>query len=257
MTNRARIFLLTLTVTSSALLLVPREMPRPPASLRNESLVPEVNTFSIVAYDPEKKEWGVGTASKFLAVGSVVPWAKAGVGAVATQSYANTSYGPRGLEMLAAGKSAEEVIKALTDDDPGKASRQVGIVDAKGNAATFTGEKCMNWAGGKTGKNCACQGNILAGEAVVDGMVKAFEESKGPLAWRIIAALEAAEKAGGDSRGKQSAAILVVRDKAGYGGYNDRYLDFRVDDHKDPVAELARILALRVKRPAKEEPKKE
>src|SRR5262245_23111369 len=241
MNPRARLCLVTVALLPFALLPARRSNP-PPSD-------PEVNTFSIVAYDPEKKEWGVGTASKFLAVGSVVPWAKAGAGAIATQSYANTSYGPRGLEMLAAGKSAEDVIKALTDDDKGKDHRQVGIIDAQGNAATFTGKECMNWAGGKTGKHCACQGNILTGEAVVNDMVKAFEEAKGPLAWRIMAALEAAEKAGGDSRGKQSAALYVVRDKAGYGRFNDRYIDFRVDDHKDPVPELARILALQVRRP--------
>jgi uncharacterized Ntn-hydrolase superfamily protein len=208
-----------------------------------------VCTFSIVAFDPEKKEWGIAVASKFLAVGVVVPWAKAGAGAVATQSFANTCYGPRGLELLAQGKSAEEVVKLLTEDDSRKASRQVGIVDAQGNAATFSGEKCMAWAGGKTGKHYACQGNLLAGEDVVNDMAKAFEESTGPLAWRLVTALEAAEKAGGDKRGKQSAAVLVVREKGGYGGYNDRAIDFRVDDHPDPLKELARILALRIKRP--------
>jgi uncharacterized Ntn-hydrolase superfamily protein len=210
---------------------------------------PCICTFSIVAYDPERQEWGIAVASKFLAVGSVVPWAKAGVGAIATQSHANTSYGPKGLELLGEGKSAEEVIKLLTEEDPGKDVRQVGIVDSKGNTATYSGSKCTAWAGGKTGKNYACQGNILAGEAVVDDMAKAFEDSKGPLAWRLLAALEAAEKAGGDKRGKQSAAILVVRDKAGYSGFNDRMIDFRVDDHANPVQELARILALRLKRP--------
>jgi uncharacterized Ntn-hydrolase superfamily protein len=210
---------------------------------------PPIYTFSIVAYDPERQEWGVAVASKFLAVGAVVPWAKAGVGAIATQSHANTTYGPKGLELLSEGKSADEVIKQLTDEDKGKEVRQVGIIDGKGNAATFTGDKCMVWAGGKTGKHYACQGNILAGEAVVNDMAKAFEESSGPLAWRLIAALEAAEKAGGDKRGKQSAAILVVREKGGYSGFNDRMIDFRVDDHDTPVQELARILALRLKRP--------
>src|ERR1019366_5910742 len=188
---------------------------RPPPAARKDRAI---NTFSIVAYDPDKQEWGVGVASKFLAVGAGVPWAKAGVGAIATQAYANTTYGPRGLELLAQGKSAEEALKKLTDDDQGKDERQAGIVDAKGTAATFTGDKCNAWAGGKTGKHYACQGNLLAGEAVVNDMAKAFEDAKGPLAWRIMAALEAAEKAGGDKRGKQSAAILVVRDKAGYGG---------------------------------------
>jgi uncharacterized Ntn-hydrolase superfamily protein len=212
---------------------------------------PEVNTFSIAAYDPDRKEWGIGVASKFLAVGAVVPWAKAGVGAVATQSFANTSYGPKGLELMAQGKSAEETIKALTDEDNQKDIRQVGIIDAQGNEATFTGSKCQAWAGGKTGKHYACQGNILAGEAVVNDMAKAFEEAKGPLAWRIIAALEAADKAGGDKRGKQSAAILVVRERSGYGGFNDRMIDFRVDDHENPIQELARILALRMRRAEK------
>jgi uncharacterized Ntn-hydrolase superfamily protein len=218
---------------------------RPPAA-KND---PPISTFSIVAYDPERQEWGVAVASKFLAVGAVVPWAKAGVGAIATQSHANTTYGPKGLELLSEGKSADEVIKRLTDEDMGKDVRQVGIIDAKGNAAAFTGVKCMAWAGGKTGKHYACQGNILAGEAVVDDMAKAFEESSGPLAWRLLTALEAAEKAGGDKRGKQSAAILVVREKGGYSGFNDRMIDFRVDDHEAPIQELARILALRSKRP--------
>jgi uncharacterized Ntn-hydrolase superfamily protein len=207
------------------------------------------STFSIVAHDPVRKEWGIGVASKFLAVGAVVPWAKADAGAVATQSFANTTYGPRGLELLAKGKSADEVIKLLTDDDKQKDVRQVGIVDAQGNPATFTGSKCQPWAGGKTGKHYACQGNILAGEKVVDAMAKAFEEAKGPLAWRIMAAMEAGDQAGGDRRGKQSAAILVVRDRGGYGGFNDRAIDFRVDDHADPIPELARILALRGGRP--------
>jgi uncharacterized Ntn-hydrolase superfamily protein len=210
---------------------------------------PPICTFSIVAFDPEQQEWGVAVASKFLAVGAVVPWAKAGAGAIATQSHANTTYGPKGLELLSQGKSADEVIKLLTEEDMGKDVRQVGIVDAKGNAATFTGSKCQAWAGGKTGKHYTCQGNILAGETVIDDMAKAFEESSAPLAWRLLAALEAAEKAGGDKRGKQSAAILVVRDKTGYSGFNDRMIDFRVDDHATPVQELARILALRIKRP--------
>jgi uncharacterized Ntn-hydrolase superfamily protein len=227
---------------------VGRNHPKAPPSIPKD---PPICTFSIVAYDPEKQEWGVAVASKFLAVGAVVPWAKAGVGAIATQSHANTTYGPNGLELLSQGKSAEEVIKLLTENDKGKDVRQVGIVDAKGNAATFTGTKCNPWAGGKTGKNYTCQGNILAGETVVNDMAKAFEESSWPLAWRLIAALEAAEKAGGDKRGKQSAAILVVRDKAGYSGFNDRMIDFRVDDHANPVQELARILSLRGKRPEK------
>jgi uncharacterized Ntn-hydrolase superfamily protein len=218
----------------------------PPAAEREDRCV---NTFSIVAYDPAKKEWGVGVASKFLAVGAVVPWAKAGVGAIATQSFANTQYGTKGLDLLGQGKSAEEVIKILTDRDDLRDVRQVGIIDAQGNAATYTGSKCNAWAGGKSGEHYTCQGNILAGEEVVNNMAKAYEKAKGLLAWRIMAALEAAEEAGGDSRGKQSAAILVVRAKGGYGAFNDRFLDFRVDDHSGPVQELGRVLSLRLRRP--------
>lgn len=214
----------------------------------------EANTFSIVAHDPAKEEWGVGVASRVLAVGAVVPFAKAGVGAIATQSSANTTYGPRGLELLAKGEFADDVLKQLTDSDNRKAFRQVGIVDSKGQAANFTGDKCIPWAGAKSGKNYTCQGNLLAGAAVIDDMAKAFEEFKGPLAWRIMAALEAAEKAGGDKRGKQSAAILVVRDKAGYSGYDDRMIDLRVDDHTEPVTELARVLEKRVRRPKEQQP---
>jgi uncharacterized Ntn-hydrolase superfamily protein len=239
--------LLTLSIVLS-LTVRPRQSVDLPAQPAAE---PPVCTFSIVAYDPDRQEWGVAVASKFLAVGSVVPWAKAGVGAIATQSHANTTYGPKGLELLAQGKSAEEVSKLLTDEDQAKDVRQLGIVDSQGNTATYTGTKCMPWAGGKKGKNFACQGNILTGEAVVEDMANAFEQAKGPLAWRMIAALEAAEKAGGDKRGKQSAAILIVREKSGYSGFNDRMIDFRVDDHAQPVQELARILALRIKRTEK------
>jgi uncharacterized Ntn-hydrolase superfamily protein len=206
-------------------------------------------TFSIVAHDPEKKEWGVAVASKYLAVGAVVPWAKAGVGAVATQSAVNVTYGTRGLELLAEGKSAEEVVKALTDADNGRDTRQLGIIDARGKTANYSGPRCNAWAGAKSGTNYSCQGNLLAGEAVVADMAKAFEEAKGPLAWRMMAAMEAGEKAGGDKRGKQSAAILVVRDGAGPFGLGDRYLDFRVDDHEDPLKELGRILSKRLRRP--------
>ncbi len=220
---------------------VQAEAPKAPPSL--------VCTFSIAAFDPDKKEWGLAVASKYLAVGAVVPWAKAGVGAVATQALVNVSYGPRGLELLAEGRSAEEAIKTLTEADKDKDVRQAGLVDAKGNAAAFTGSKCNPWAGHKTGKHYTCQGNILTGEDVVDAMAKAFEEAKGPLAWRLMASLEAGEKAGGDKRGKQSAAILVVRDGSGPNGFGDRLIDFRVDDHETPVQELARILALRLPRP--------
>jgi len=208
-----------------------------------------VNTFSIVAYDPDEQEWGVAVASRYLAVGAVVPWAKAGVGAVATQAAVNIAHGPNGLDLLAKGMSAEEVLKTLEDGDKQLQVRQLGVIDAKGKAAAFTGKNCNAFAGHKTGDNYACQGNILAGQAVIDDMAKAFEETKGPLAWRMMAALEAADKAGGDKRGKQSAAVLVVRDKRGPNGIGDRYIDLRVDDHKEPIPELARILSLRVKRP--------
>jgi uncharacterized Ntn-hydrolase superfamily protein len=214
---------------------------------------PRVNTFSIAAYDPETKEWGVAVASKYLAVGAVVPWAKANVGAIATQSSVNITYGLRGLELLAGGKSADETINVLTEADQGRESRQVGIVDAKGKPAHFTGKRCNAWAGAKSGKDYTCQGNLLAGEKVIDDMAKAFEESRGPLAWRLMAALEAGDRAGGDRRGKQAAAVLVVREGRGPNGFGDRYIDLRVDDHKEPVQELARILGLRLRRPAKQE----
>jgi uncharacterized Ntn-hydrolase superfamily protein len=215
--------------------------------------VPEVvATFSIVGHDPDAKEWGVAVASKFLAVGSVVPWVEAGVGAVATQSFANVTFGPKGLELMRKGKTSEEAMKAVTDDDEGRDQRQVGMVDAKGEASTYTGKRCNAWAGGKTGKHYACQGNILTGVEVVDAMAKAFEEAKGPLAWRLMAALEAGDKAGGDKRGRQSAAVYVAKPKGGFLGLNDRYIDFRVDDHKEPIPELARILALRLARPKEE-----
>jgi uncharacterized Ntn-hydrolase superfamily protein len=229
-------------VSLAAIRFLPATVP-PPAEM-------EVNTFSIVAYDPDKQEWGCAVASKVIGVGAVVPWAKVGVGAVATQAAANIQHGPNGLNLLAKGMSAEEVLKALMDSDKDIERRQLGVIDAKGNVASFTGTKCQSWAGHKTGKNYACQGNLLAGQAVIDDMAKAFEEAKGPLSWRLMAALEEADKAGGDKRGKQSAAIVVVREKGAYGG--DRIVDLRVDEHKEPIPELARILAMRVKRPQPE-----
>ncbi len=232
----------------AALALVPASNAADPVPVGTEPCT----TFSIVATDPETKEHGVAVASKVLAVGSVVPWAKSEVGAIATQSLANTTFGPKGLELLAGGKSAEETLKALIEGDDGRDNRQVGIVDKDGKAATYTGKKCNEWAGGKTGKNYTCQGNLLAGEAVVADMAEAFEEAKGPLAWRMIAAMEAGEKAGGDKRGKQSAAILIEKPKGGYAGLNDRSVDFRVDDHEKPLEELARILAKKIRRPVEE-----
>jgi len=207
-------------------------------------------TFSIVALDPERKEWGVATASRVLAVGNCVPWARAAAGAIATQSFVNVTYGPKGLELLAEGKSAAAVVKLLTEADRSRETRQLAIIDKDGNVATFTGKECIRWAGGKEGKNYACVGNLLTGEAVVADMAKAFEESSGPLAWRLLAAMEAGEKAGGDKRGKQSAAVLVVRAGAGANGYGDRYIDLRVDDHATPIQELGRVLNKAVRRPA-------
>jgi len=202
------------------------------------------STFSIVAYDPNVKEWGVATESKFLAVGSAVPWAQAGAGAVATQSYANTSFGAKGLALMASGLSAQETLDRLLAEDEGREHRQVGIVDAQGNAATFTGKECYAWAGGLTGKGYAVQGNILVSEATVTAMAEAFEKSRGELADRLVAALAAGQKAGGDRRGQQSAAVLVVREKGGYAGFNDRYIDLRVDDHPRPIERLKEILDL-------------
>jgi uncharacterized Ntn-hydrolase superfamily protein len=201
-------------------------------------------TFSIVGYDPVEKEWGIAVQSKFLGVGAVVPWAKAGVGAIATQSYANTAYGPKALELMEQGKSAQETLDQLLKDDPEKERRQVGLIDANGNAATFTGKECFNWAGGIKGANFATQGNILVDEKTVESMAKVFTETEGALAERLLAALDAGQEAGGDSRGKQSAALLVVKEKGGYGGFNDRYIDLRVDEHSDPIKELMRIYQL-------------
>lgn len=201
-------------------------------------------TFSIAGYDPQEKEWGIAVQSKFLGVGAVVPFAKAGVGAVATQSYANTAYGPQALELMAHGKSAEEVMELITKDDPDKEMRQVGLIDAEGNGATFTGTYCYDWAGGVTGKHFAAQGNILVDENTVKAMAETFEATEGSLAHRLLQALNAGQQAGGDSRGQQSAALLVVKEKGGYGGYNDRYIDLRVDDHPEPITELIRIYGL-------------
>jgi uncharacterized Ntn-hydrolase superfamily protein len=203
-------------------------------------------TFSIVGYDPATGDLGVAVASKFLAVGSVVPFARAGVGAIATQAFANTTYGPRGLELLKRGLSPDEVIRRLTRDDPQREQRQIGIVDAKGRAATYTGKSCIRWAGGIAGKHFAAQGNILTGEAVVQAMADTFQRTRGELARRLLAALEAGEKAGGDARGKQSAALLVVRKGGGYAGFDDRYIDLRVDDHPDPIPELKRLLTMQL-----------
>lgn len=203
------------------------------------------STFSIVACDLEQGELGVATQSKFLAVGSVVPWTKAGIGAIATQSWANTSFGPKGLELLARGAGPQETLDTLLGDDPDRESRQVGIVAADGASASYTGAECFAWAGGRTGPGYACQGNILIGRDTLEAMAESFESSQGQeLADRLVAALAAAQAAGGDSRGQQSAALVVVKEGGGYGGFNDRYLDLRVDDHATPIEELARLLRL-------------
>jgi uncharacterized Ntn-hydrolase superfamily protein len=201
-------------------------------------------TFSIVARDRATGDLGVAVQSRFLAVGSVVPWARAGVGAIATQSYANVRFGPDGLALLEGGDTAERTLAALVEADGMREERQAGIVDARGRAATFTGRSCFAWAGGRTGPDYAAQGNILAGSSVVDGMADTFEAGGRPFPELLVACLAAADAAGGDRRGRQSAALLIVRDGGGYGGGNDRWIDLRVDDHPDPIAELGRLLDL-------------
>jgi len=206
--------------------------------------LPVVATFSIVGRDPSTGELGIAVQSKFLSVGSVVPWASAEGGAIATQSYANTRFGPRGLELLRQGLSASEVLERLLENDPGKAQRQVGIVDREGRSATYTGEDCLPWAGGLAGPNYAAQGNILVSVATVQAMARTFQETQGDLAHRLVEALDAGQQAGGDSRGRQSAALYVVKEAGGYGGLSDRYIDLRVDDHPEPILELKRILEI-------------
>ena len=201
-------------------------------------------TFSIVAFDPEDKAWGVAVASKFPAVGAVVPWARAGAGAVATQSFANTSYGPRGLDLMMKGLSAQQALDKLLADDPEKDSRQVGLVDDQGRAASFTGPACFAWAGGRVGPGYACQGNVLTGEQVVKELEHGFLETEGDLPTRLHAALLAADRAGGDRRGRQSAALYVVKAGAGYAGFNYRWMDYRVDDHPDPVPRLGELIEM-------------
>jgi uncharacterized Ntn-hydrolase superfamily protein len=186
-------------------------------------------------------DWGVAVASKFPCVGAVVPWARAGVGAVATQSWANTSFGPEGLASMDTGTDAEETLRLLLDGDEGREDRQVGVIDRDGSPATFTGSRCMPWAGGLVGEGFAAQGNILVGEPVVTEMAAAFTGAEGDLCDRLLVALLAGDAAGGDRRGRQSAALLVVREGGGYEGRNDRYIDLRVDDHPDAPVELARL----------------
>jgi uncharacterized Ntn-hydrolase superfamily protein len=208
--------------------------------MNGRPLPPSVSTFSIVATDGV--DWGVAVASKFLAVGAVVPAAAAAVGAVATQAMSAASYKRRGLALLAQGRYAVEVVELLTKSDLDRDRRQLGVVDRDGGAASYTGSQCLEWAGGGTATGCACQGNLLAGPEVVDAMLGNFGSADGPLSARLLAALAAGDQAGGDRRGRQSAALLVVRADGGYGGFDDRMIDLRVDDHRQPIAELERLL---------------
>ncbi len=203
-----------------------------------------VSTFSIVARDPGNGDLGVAVQSKFPNVRVAVPFAKTGVGAVATQSFANSDFGTKGLKLLELGATPQEVLTIIGRDDPDLQDRQVGVVDAKGRSATFTGKKCFAWAGGRTGENYAVQGNILVSEATVTAMEKAFLSTGGPLADRLLAAIRAGAEAGGDRRGRQSAALLVVRAGASYDGKSDTYIDISVYDAKDPIAEIFRLYDL-------------
>lgn len=203
------------------------------------------STYSIAACDLGRREWGVVVQSKFLAVGSIVPWAEAEVGAVATQAFANPSYGPEGLALLREGHPAQAVVERLTAADEGRDDRQLGVVDGGGRGATFTGSGCFEWAGGRAGPGFAAQGNILVSEATVAALADTFLAAEDePLAYRLLAALAAGQAAGGDRRGQQSASLLVVRSGGGYGGLTDVVVDLRVDDHPEPVAELGRLLEL-------------
>ena len=196
-------------------------------------------TFSVVAYDPEMDEWGVAVASRYLSVGSVVPWAMHGVGCIATQAMANYSYGPKGLSLLA-DKDADETIKILTSEDPESSHRQIGVVDRHGNAASFTGKKCFDYAGNIVGKNFSVQGNILAGSEVLERMAAVMEKS-GKLEYRLVDCLKAGESAGGDRRGRQSAAILIASRKREFEATSGKFMEIRVEDHSDPLKELERI----------------
>lgn len=205
---------------------------------------PCVATYSIVACDLEAGQWGVAVQSKFLGVGSIVPWAEPRVGAIATQAFANPRYGPEGLALLREGLSAGEVVEHLTAADGGSAQRQVGVVDGEGRSATFTGDECNEWAGGRAGSGYAAQGNILVSEATVDALAETFEASAGTLAARLLDCLDAAQTAGGDSRGQQSAALVVVQKDGGYAELSDLLIDVRTDDHERPLEELRRLYEL-------------
>ena len=203
---------------------------------------PLAHTYSIVARDPETGEMGVAVQSHWFSVGSIVSWAEAGVGAIATQSFVNASFGPRGLEMLKEGKTAKEVLKALIDADEGRDVRQLAIIDVHGNVATHTGKRCIDEAGHITGDNFSVQANMMLKKTVWKAMAKTFKNSKGPLAERMMAALEAAQAEGGDIRGKQSAALLVVKGQSTGKVWEDRIIDLRVEDHPDAVKEIKRVL---------------
>ena len=210
--------------------------------MTSQSQMLRPSTFSIVAFDFENGDLGAAVQSKFPAVGAVVPWARAGVGAIATQASCNTTYGPNGLEMLERNLSAQETLRKLLADDRSPQVRQFAVVDAKGRVAAHTGTECLDWAGHVTGKGYSCQGNILAGAKVVESMARAYVETSGDLIDKLMQALSAGQAAGGDRRGQQSAALLVVREKGGYEGFTDRYVDLRVDDHPTPIEELKRVL---------------
>ncbi len=203
-----------------------------------------IATYSIAACDLDAGQWGVATQSKFLAVGSVVPWAEPHVGAIATQAYANPRYGPEGLSLLREGLSAEEVVGRLTAADEGRDQRQLGVVDREGRSASFTGAECLEWAGGRTGPCYAAQGNILVSAATVEAIAETFESSKGTLAERLLDCLDAAQAAGGDRRGQQSAALLVVEQDGGYAKLSDTIVELRVEDHELPLEELRRLYRL-------------
>lgn len=202
----------------------------------------KINTFSIVGYDPIEQAWGVAVASKFLAAAAVVSWARAGAGAVATQAFAKMSFGPDGLDLMQSGMSAEQALDNLLSQDPKAEHRQIGLIDAHGNVAAHTGKQCFMWAGHKIGQYYTCQGNILTGANTLDAMADAFETTSGPLAERLLAALLAGDTVGGDSRGKQSAGIVVVKANGSYGGDTDRMMDLRVDDDPEPVQRLAALV---------------
>lgn len=216
-----------------------------PAAASATASAPYISTFSIVARDPESGDFGIAVQSRYFAVGEVVPHAAAEVGAIATQARGNPVFGQQGLELLRQGRAPDAVIELLLADDPLRAGRQLGVVDARGRSATYTGGDALPWAGGRTGENYAVQGNLLAGPQVVNAIATGFELTSGDFATRLVSALAAGQAAGGDARGRQSAALLVVRTEGGYQGLNDRYINLHVEDHPTPIRELNRLLKIR------------